>query len=84
MLDRDYMQPVIGLLIISGLFATTVLLFFIQMPDNAKEVILMLIGVLSKSFGDVVGYYFGSTAGSSAKDKTIAAMATSTGTGESK
>ena len=68
-------QPIFGLVIITGLLAIMFTLFLYPLPENAKEVILMLIGVLSKSFSDVVNYYFGSTSASRQKDKTIANMA---------
>ena len=36
---------------------------------SVKDILLILIGVLASSFKDVVGYYFGSSLGSSKKDE---------------
>ena len=74
MKDFEFMQPLLGLIIIAGLIGVLVCMFFYPLPEGVKEIVLMLIGVLSKSFSDVVNYYFGSTASSKTKDKTISDM----------
>lgn len=76
------MQNVLALIIIIGLIGVTGALFVYPPPIDAKDIVLMLIGVLSKSFSDVVNYFFGSTAASKTKDKTISDALTGTGNGK--
>ena len=40
-----------------------------------KEIILYILGVLSAAVTQILGYYFGSSQGSAAKDKSIANIA---------
>ncbi len=75
----EMIQPILAFALVSGLFAATAILMFHPMPDKGEQLISMLIGVLTKSFADVIGYYFGTTQGSKQKDQTIATMATGTG-----
>jgi hypothetical protein len=42
--------------------------------DGMKDTFLILVGAAIAVFKDVYGYYFGSSAGSAAKDKVIAKM----------
>ncbi|NEW84450.1 MAG: hypothetical protein GZ094_19075 [Mariniphaga sp.] len=61
-----------------GTVALTLILFsaliFIPNSDleDKKEIILYILGVLSATLTQIYSYYFGSSAGSAAKSKTIA------------
>ena len=46
-----------------GFFGVLVFLMLREVPAGAKEASLLLLGALSASFGAVVQYYFGSSAG---------------------
>ena len=56
----------------------TLTLFFIlifkptTVPESSKEIILYILGVLSAILTQIYSYYFGSSAGSAAKSRTIA------------
>jgi hypothetical protein len=58
----------------------TLLLFFIlifrpgTVPEASKEIILYILGVLSAILSQIYSYYFGSSAGSAEKSRTIAQM----------
>jgi hypothetical protein len=58
-----------SLMIVAGFLALTGALMFRRVPDS--QVALVLFGTLSTSFGAVVNYWIGSSAGSRAKDDTI-------------
>lgn len=55
-----------------GLFA--LLMFGPPMQDDSRETVIYILGVLSAISTQVVSYYFGTSAGSSAKNQTIASM----------
>ncbi len=63
-----------------GTVTLTLILFsaliFIPNSDlgDKKEIILYILGVLSATLTQIYSYYFGSSAGSAAKSKTIAAI----------
>ena len=50
-------------------------LIYRSIPAENKEALTVLLGVLSANIGIVVGYYFGSTNHSRAKDQAIAHLA---------
>ena len=58
----------------------TLLLFFIlifrpgTVPESSKEIILYILGVLSAILSQIYSYYFGSSAGSADKSRTIASF----------
>jgi len=58
---------------------TIVLFYFMifskqQLPPDKKDIILYVLGVLSAVLTQIYSYYFGSSAGSAAKQKTIEGM----------
>lgn len=54
----------------------TLMLAKINFTDTSGQAFLILTGVLSQAFAQVVGYWLGSSAGSSDKSAQIAALAT--------
>jgi hypothetical protein len=51
-------------------------LLFIPIPTTNRDIIVALVSVgVVASVKDIVGFYFGSSRGSDAKDATIAALA---------
>jgi hypothetical protein len=65
--------PVISVLIVLGFLALVFALIFKQVPDS--QAVLMLFGTLSTSFGIVVSYWLGSSAGSARAGDTVRAIA---------
>lgn len=60
-----------------GTIAITLALFYVLIftddliKEDKKEIILYILGVLSATLTQIYSYYFGSSAGSAAKQKTI-------------
>lgn len=61
----------LGAIITAGFFATVFIALFVPTPAALRDILLVLIGALVGSFKDVTAYFFGSSAGSAAKDATI-------------
>ena len=69
---KDWPTLVLGSIISIGFFGCISALLFLDIPQSNKEVMLYLLGALSAAFTSLVGYYFGSSKGSS--DKTAMLM----------
>ena len=50
-------------------------MFTLKDPDSPKDLMNIMLGSLAASFGAVVQYWVGSSAGSRDKDATVAALA---------
>lgn len=70
---------VISTLVVMLFSAVVVLLMVkpIKFDDAVEKILTLLLGTLSAKFGDVIAYHINSTAGSKAKDSTIANAVTS-------
>lgn len=72
----DMSRSILAALVIVMLALSLAGLFFVDIPQANREVLIALVsGVLGASFKDIVGWYFGSSKGSSEKDATIATLA---------
>ena len=60
-------QYVLGGLIVIGFFALLILLVLRVIPLENKDLLNIVVGALIGSFTSVVGYFYGSSAGSAAK-----------------
>jgi len=49
-------------------------LVYMPIPQENQNAITVLLGVVAAQVSGVVGYYFGSSASSKAKDETISSM----------
>lgn len=65
---KELYMYLLGALIVIAFFITIYLLVKISMPEANKDLLLIVIGALVAKFGDVVGYFFGSS--KSSADKT--------------
>lgn len=73
---NDWGRVLVSVVVVVGFLAVVVLVLTTKMQGNAtSEVLLVLLGALSAAFGQVVSYWVGSSASSSAKDTTISNMA---------
>lgn len=71
---------IIAVMLIGAIVALVFLLAFMGHADS--DVFKVLVGALvSVGFTNIVGFYFGSSASSKAKDDTIQTMAAGTGSG---
>jgi hypothetical protein len=65
----------LGVGIVTVVLIVIILLFFVTIPTPNKDVLNTVIGVLvGTGFGSVVGYYFGTSSSSKAKDETISTL----------
>ncbi len=69
---RDINQYVLAWVIVAGFFSLVSLLIFRDLPKDSSQVVVMLFGALAAGFGSVIGYYFGSSKGSSEKTDLLA------------
>ena len=66
-------QALIAILILGGFFAT--LYFMIRSnvePGGMRDALLIMVGSLGTMATSIVGYYFGSSSGSAAKNELLA------------
>jgi hypothetical protein len=71
---RDLNLYVLAWVIVTGFFGLMVLLLKVPVPEDQNGVIFMLFGSLSTGFGQVLAYFFGSSAGSQAKSEQISKL----------
>lgn len=70
----DWMPKALALLVVGGFFGVIALMIYNELPMAGRDSLLVLVGSLGAAFGAIVQYYFGSSAGSYDKSKTIAAF----------
>ena len=63
--------PCLAIGILAASFAVFGILLFVKVDPTHKDILVYVLGVLSAIDTQVVAYYFGSSAGSTAKDQTI-------------
>ena len=68
---RDRTPALLGTAVIGGFFAALGLMLYRELPQGAEPAFAIMLGALSTMTGAVVNYYFGSSAGSKAKDKWL-------------
>lgn len=51
-------------------------LVYIKIPTDNREALLIVLGIISNSVAGIIGYYYGSSAGSKNKDDIIKQMNT--------
>lgn len=68
---KSIYQLILGGIIVVCFFACVYLLITVEMPNANENMLYILLGVLAAKFSDVVGYFYGSSAGSASKDETI-------------
>jgi len=71
MKPKDLFQYILGALIVVGFFALLYLLVKSAIPEPNKDLLNLVVGALIASFSMVVGYFYGSSAGSARKDELM-------------
>lgn len=74
---HDWVTPALALAVTTIFFATLGGLFFVRIPTENRDVLIQAVGTIGSVWGVVVAYYFGTSFGSRAKDKTIGNALTS-------
>lgn len=67
---------IVSILVVVAFGAVCAALFFFSIPQEMKELAMLLLGILGAGFTTVVNYWTGSTSSSQKKDATIAQVAT--------
>jgi hypothetical protein len=76
---RDWFPSILGTAITIGFFGLIALLIFHDISSSSnKDLINIMVGSLGTAWISVVTYYFGSSAGSDAKNRVIALMSSDT------
>lgn len=68
---KDIFQYALGAIIVISFFVLMIVLAYQTIPDENKDVINLVIGALIGAFSTVVGYFFGSSLGSSKKTELL-------------
>ncbi|MGR3435254.1 MAG: hypothetical protein ACU0CO_10255 [Shimia sp.] len=68
---KDWTPTILGVCIIGGFFATIVLIFRFGLPENGRDVLIALVGVMGGMTTQVGNFFFGSSMGSKNKDAII-------------
>jgi CDP-diglyceride synthetase len=71
MKPKEIYMYALGALIVVGFFFILWIVFVRSMPGPNKDLGLLVIGALVSKFGDVVGYFFGSSKGSADKNEMM-------------
>ena len=68
---KDVFTYSLGGLIVLGFFVLLALLVMSAVPDQNMDLLNLVVGALIGSFATVVGYFYGSSAGSAAKNEML-------------
>jgi len=68
---KQIFQYGLAALIFGALVAVIILLIVRAVPQENKDAILILVGVLASAFTAVIGFFFGSSKNSQAKDDML-------------
>ena len=71
MKSKDIFQYILGALIVLGFFVLLIVLVYSGVPDQNKDLLNLVVGALIGSFATVVGYFYGSSLGSSDKNEML-------------
>ena len=69
-------RPALAAAVVAAFVGVVALLAFVAIPEPSREPLLVLVGILGKSFSDVVSFHFGSSEGSARKQDTLDRLAT--------
>lgn len=67
----DFTPKVLAAAITIGFFGILFWMFIHGVPKNGNEALLLMLGALQTAFTGVIAYYFGSSAGSKAKNELL-------------
>jgi hypothetical protein len=72
---KDKTPTILAGVVCVGFFGTLIGLMLYGLPARGQDALLILLGALSSSFTAIIGYYYGSSSGSRAKEQIIEQMA---------
>lgn len=68
---KSWAPPVLAAVVTAGFFGILSYLLSYGAPDKGGEALLILLGSMATAWGQVISYYFGSSAGSARKDDLL-------------
>ncbi len=71
MKGKNLFQYILGALIVMGFFVLMVVLVYVSVPDQNRDLLNLVVGALIGSFATVVGYFYGSSLGSADKNEML-------------
>lgn len=71
---KDGVPGLLAALVTTGFFGLLGWLMLAEPPAGSKDILNLMLGALGAAWTSIVAYYFGSSAGSAAKDKLIAGV----------
>jgi hypothetical protein len=71
---REFGMYALGILTVVSFFLVLVYTFKIEIPQNNRDVVMIMIGVLCASYKDVTGYFYGGSKGSADKTELMKNM----------
>jgi len=69
---RDKVPAVLAISVTAGFFGLLCLLAYHEVPKEAHDILMTMVGVLGTAWIGIITYYFGSSAGSAEKTKLLA------------
>ena len=63
--------PLLALGVVALSFILFAILIFVEVKDNAKDILIYILGVLSAAVTQILSYYFGSSQGRKDKDSEL-------------
>lgn len=69
---KDRTPKILAYLVTAGFFGMLVFMLFQAIPNENRDIVNIMLGVLGSTFGGIVAYYYGSTKGSEAKSALLA------------
>lgn len=71
---KDRTPAVLAFVCFMGFFGILGLMMFIDIPENAKDPLLIMLGALGAVVTGITQYYYGSSSGSAKKNNILARM----------
>lgn len=63
--------PLLAIVVTGLSFLLFTVLMFVDVKENAKDILIYILGVLSAAVTQILSYYFGSSQGSKDKDEAL-------------
>lgn len=68
---KDKMPGLLALGVFAGFFGILAALMFVSMPADGKDPLMIMLGALGALVSQIANYFYGSSSGSAAKQKTL-------------
>lgn len=68
---KEMLTTSLAITLVVGFFALLYILVFVEVSQQNKEILNLVVGALIGTFTQVINYYFGSSVGSKEKTKML-------------